>query len=310
MQPNIQNYSRRAARGGVVGGAPSSWAATNELNFGKDLMFDFLGCAQLLWSGRQPAQDQLSQTIQSLLPQVRRNLSGKPFPSGSDPVVPINIQTSLNAPLPGLGSGVLREGRIVIGRKVFDLGRQGDRRVIAVRTGGSESAGVRLGEDVSSIIFLHAAAKQANNIPAYEGTWNYADTADLLGWYEVTYDDGFVEAVPLRYGVNILETGWGTSHIARNLAYQADPVDCGEPGGAQLTFFAYEWINSRPGIRVREIHLKGSSKFKDAAGRPTPENTVLLAGVSVVKARTPPEPKPLPRLNRSSNRLGQPDHTT
>jgi hypothetical protein len=197
MQPNIQNYSRRAARAGVVGGAPSSWAATNELNFGKDLMFDLLGCAQLLWSGRQPAQDQLSETIQSLLPQVRRNLSARPFPSDSDPVVPINIQTSLNASLPGLGSGVLREGRIVAERKVFDLGRQGDRRVIAVRTGGSESAGVRLGQDVSSIIFLHAAAKPANNIPAYEGTWNYADTADLLGWYEVTYDDGFVEAVPL-----------------------------------------------------------------------------------------------------------------
>ena len=41
--PAIQNYARRTARKGVLGGAPSSWAATNEYTFGKDLMHDFSG---------------------------------------------------------------------------------------------------------------------------------------------------------------------------------------------------------------------------------------------------------------------------
>ena len=95
MEPNIPEYERRAARPGVIGGAPSSWAATNEFNFGKDLMFDFLGCAQLLWSGHEPAQEELSVTIQGLLPRVRRNLSAVPFPSDYDPVVPLNIETAL-----------------------------------------------------------------------------------------------------------------------------------------------------------------------------------------------------------------------
>ena len=176
---------------------------------------------------------------------------------------------------------------------MFELRREGDQRVIAVRTDGSESPSIRLEKDVSSIIFLHAAETPANNIPAYERTWNYADTADLLGWYEVTYEDGFTQDVPLRYGVNILEAGWGKNHTARNLAYEADLIDCGKPNRGRLTFFAYEWINSRLGIRVREIRLKASSHFKNVVGRPSPQNTVLLAGISVVNARTPPEPKPL-----------------
>ncbi|MGA3164477.1 MAG: beta-N-acetylhexosaminidase [Terriglobia bacterium] len=294
MQPNIPNYSRRAALRGVMGGAPSSWAATNEFNFGKDLMFDFLGCAQLLWSGRAAPLNELSETIQSLLPGVRRNLSSQPFPSDYDPVVPVNIDESLSAAsLPGLSLDALKAGQVVAGRMLFKMGRREGKRALAVTTGGSASTAIPIGEDASSIIFLHAAAKPARNIPAYEGTWDYADTADLLGWYEVTYEDGFVATVPLRYGVNILEAGWGKSHVPSHLAYEAELIDCGEPGRERLTFSAYEWINPRPGVRVKEVRLKGSVGFRGVFGQAAPENTVLLAGVSVVKKRNPPEPKPL-----------------
>lgn len=294
FQPNIPNYGRRAARRSVMGGATSSWAAVNEFNFGKDLMFDFLGCAQLLWSTRQLPLDQLSGIVQSLLPGVRRNLSGRPFPSDDGPVVPLNIEASLNtASVPGLSLDALRVGRIVAGRKEFELGRQHDRRVIAVPAEGTESLVIPIGEDVSSIVFLHASARPAGNIPAYHGTWNYADTADLLGWYEATYEDGFVQTIPLRYGVNILEAGWGKSHAPNQLAYEADLVDCAEPNRGRITFFAYEWINPRPAIRVREIRLKASAEFKNVLGHATVQNAILLAGVSVVKKRIPPTPRPL-----------------
>jgi glycosyl hydrolase family 20 len=286
FQPSIQNYSRRSSRRSVIGGAPSSWAATNEFNFGKDLMFDFLGSAQFLWSTSQPRLDQLSETVQRLLPGVRRNLSPTPFPSAYDPVVPVDIQASLNSAPPGR----LRSGQVVARANVFELARNGDKRVIAVQADGSESAAIRIAEDASSIVFLHASAKPAGNIPAYEGTWNYADTADLLGWYEVRYEDGLVETVPIRYGVNILEAGWGTGHAPGNLAYEAELVECGEAGRDRITFFAYEWINPRPGIRIREIRLKGSSAFQNVVAHPAPQNTIMLAGISVVKKRTPPNP--------------------
>jgi hypothetical protein len=143
-------------------------------------------------------------------------------------------------------------------------------------------------------VFLHASAKPADNLPAYDATWNYADTAGLLGEYEVLYDDGFMEAIPVRYGVNVLEAGWGTSHAARNLAYEADLVDCGKPGGERVTFFAYEWLNPRFGTPVKEVRLRGTEGFRNARGRLAANNSILLAGLSVVKRRIPPEPKPTP----------------
>jgi hypothetical protein len=290
MQPDIQNYERRTALRGVIGGAPSSWAATNEFNFSKDLMFDFLGCAQLLWSGRPQPLDRLSRTIQNLLPGVRRNLSARGFPSDYDPVVPVDIEAALNAAAaPGVKLEGLRSGQVTAGRKIFELRRHDGQTVVAAESRGSPPSAISIDNDVSSIVFLHASAAPARNVPAYEATWNYADTAALLGWYEVTYQDGFVTTVPLRYGVNILEAGWGRNHSPSHLAYEAEPVDCGD----QVTFFAYEWVNPRPGIEVRKVSLWSSERLKNASAPTAPQNTVLLAGVSIVKSRPAPEPKPL-----------------
>ena len=75
FRPDFQDFDRRAARRGILGGAPSSWAATNELNFGKDLMWEFLGCANLLWSTDRPDLATLSTRIQALLPGIRRKLA-------------------------------------------------------------------------------------------------------------------------------------------------------------------------------------------------------------------------------------------
>ena len=294
MEPHIKDYERRAARPGIIGGVPSSWAATNEFNFGKDQMLDFLGCEQLLWSGREPPSTELSETIQRLLPRVRRNLSAEPLPSDYDPVVPLNMESALQVTtLPGVNLQGMKNGPVGTGRLVFQLGRREGKPAVALATAGGQPAAIPINEDVSSIIFLHAAAKPARNVNADDYTWNYADTADLLGWYEVTYDDGFVENVPLRYGVNILEAGWGKSHDPSHLGYEAELVDCGDSSGEPLTFFAYEWINPRRGIRVKEARLKASEGFRNVDGRTAPQNSLLLAAVSVVKKRTPPKPKPL-----------------
>jgi len=294
MGPSIKDYERRVARPGVIGGVPSSWAATNEFNFGKDLMFDFLGCEQLLWSGRKPQLEELSTTIQGLLPRVRRNLGAAPFPSDYDPVVPLNIEPALLVTaLPGVKLYEMKSGQVGTSRLVFQLGRREGKPAVALATSGAESAAIPIGKDASSIIFLHASAKPARNVNANDYTWNYADTADLLGWYEVTYDDGFVQDVPLRYGVNILEAEWGRRHDPSHLAYEAELVDCGKSARERLTFFAYEWINPRRGIPVREVRLKASTGFRNVDGQRAPDNPLLLAAVSVVGKRTPPDPKPL-----------------
>ncbi len=246
FRPDFQDFDRRAARAGVLGGAPSSWAATNELNFGKDLMWEYLGCANLLWSTSRPDLGALSSTVQGLLPGIRRRLSAVPLPSDDEPVKPV------------------------------DLGLAGGR---VVRPG---AASIPIGADVSSLVFLHACDRPGRNASAHSATWNFADTAELLGWYEVIYDDGLVQSVPLRYGVNILESGWAKGHAVKALAYEAEAVPRGND-----TFFAYEWINPRFGKPVKEVRLRAASE----------KNGIALAALGAVHKRTPPEPKPL-RLQR------------
>jgi hypothetical protein len=259
FRPDFADWDRRAAKPGILGGAPSSWAATTELNFGKDLMWEFLGCANLLWSADRTDAPALSGLMQDLLPDVRRRLSAVPYPSDDGPVTPVDISAALNTAVEGLKGGAVRAGL----------------QTVAGRAAGPESAAVRVGGDASSLVFLHSCTRPGRNTAAYSGTWNPADTAELLGWYEVVYEDGLQVSVPLRYGVNILEPARPTR---RALAYQAEAVDCGTP-----TFYAYEWINPRFGKAIREVRLHTAKA----------DNAVRLAALGMVQKRTPPAPKPL-----------------
>ena len=238
FEPHITDFDHRVARRGIMGAVPSSWAATNELNLGKDMMFDILGSANLLWSSDRPDMAQLAMMVQELLPEVRSRLSAEPPPSRDNPAVRLPVSTD---------------------------------------------GPVQVGADVSSLIFHHACRKRGRNQPAYDATWNFADTAELLGWYDVEYVDGFVQTVPVRYGVNILEEDWLRSPAPRSVAYEAQ-IEPHSDGGAD---FAFEWINPRLGIAIREVRVHSAS----------PENPVIFSGLSMVPKRTAPDPKPL-RLAR------------
>ena len=146
-----------------------------------------------------------------------------------------------------------------------------------MKIAGPEAAPIAIGADVSSLVFVHSCARPARNAAAYSGTWNFADTADLLGWYEVVYEDGLSVSVPLRYGVNIREAG-RTPASPKGLTYYADAVDRGG-----TTLVSYEWVNPRFGKIVREVRLHTAR----------PDNAVLLAALGAVPKRVPPEPKPL-----------------
>ena len=116
------------------------------------------------------------------------------------------------------------------------------------------------------------------------GAGRGVDTADLLGWYEVVYEDGFVITVPLRSEVNILD--WQAMHRKNSVSYpfQATAVEVGALAGQPATFYAWEWTNPRLGKVIREVRLKGTSGFKRFDGSAI-SNGVVLAGVSYVPKR-------------------------
>ena len=288
FEASIPDFGRRiAASPKIIGGVPSSWAATTEFNFGKDLVGNFSGCEALVWRGTDQTAAARTQDMDALMPEIRRNLSGRLAPSATDAVTPVSLGAALNADVAKtLDAAGWKAGQVSRGRLVFDLATGGNNAVVVGSQGTGEAryprgpAAVSIGSDASSIVFLHALAKPADSTQAYRTIYDFADTADLLGWYEVEYEDGLVDTIPLRYGWNILD--WRNRR--GRTAYDADRVDAGNG----VSLYAFEWVNPRMGKAIREVRLKGSHDFRNARGTPIPSNAIVLAGVSVVPKRVKP----------------------
>jgi hypothetical protein len=305
FEPDIERYEVRRKRPTLLGGAPSAWFATEEVGFGKDLLSDFLGCGNILWTGRVVQGKALSARVQSMLPAIRAQLSGITPPSQTETsIVPVDISGRFNmgdtVPTLGISLEEMATQTVLLNRIPFDLRRANGMRAIVVGTEGMEATGlpnavtgIAVGEAPTSLVFLHASARRAKNRESYRLIWDQQDTADLLGWYEVVYEDGFVTTIPIRYGVNILEWNWDERVSARDYCYNADAVAVGSRAPDRVTFFAYEWINPRLGKVVQEIRLKGTSSFRGGSddfnnemGPVIASNAVILAALSIVKRRS------------------------
>jgi hypothetical protein len=214
----------------------------------------------------------------------------------------------------------LNSGEVSTGTKVFNLtgkATQPGNRLISAGTVGKENnplpnavKGIKINDDVSSLIFLHACAVPSANQKAYFNIPNFFDSADLLGWYEIVYEDGFREIVPIQYGVNILEWNPGgeksldtregdTGSPQSVYCYEADAVACSaDMTTTPVTFFAFEWVNNRFGKVIKEVNLYGSVNYQaqqqdygQVVSAPMASNAILLAGISKVVKRTPFIPK-------------------
>jgi len=301
MEPDITNYAERIKRPSILGGAPSSWSASTESNLSKDLTFSTLGCANLLWARRPLELPALARLTQASYPWLRPRLRGTALPSESgDPIITVDITSSYN--LPGLETtfGIdlrgLEAGPREAGPRRFQLPAARGAAVVGAQGGTPNplprELTLKLGQDASSLLFLHACAQPATNKEAYRLIWDMADSADLLGWYEVVYEDGLPEVIPIRYGVNILEWNWAPSETSRKGCYDAAALVCGKASGAPITFFAFEWANPRLGKVITEVRLKGSTGFRgavpgfeDAFGAVMPSNAVILKALSYVQSR-------------------------
>ena len=316
--PNISNWDERIKKIDLLGGAPSSWAATNEFNIGKDLILDFLGCANFVWSSHSLNQRETASAVISLMPQVREYLGGRRIPSrDGDPVLPVDISSKYNITKSSnpfnINLSSLKSGEVKNREMKFELDSDGPGKAICAIAAGttgkgsnplkSSVDGILINEDVSSLIFLHASALPAENQKAYFNIPDFFDSADLLGWYEIVYEDGFKVTVPVQYGVNILELNPGgedrldrregeTGAPQNMYCYYADPVNCSVTGDIPLTFYAFEWVNPRFGKKIREISLNGTVNFQalqqdygKVVTEPLGSNAIILAGISKVIRR-------------------------
>jgi len=303
MDPGLGNYLERSKRKTIIGGAPSSWAATTEFNMSKDMLYAIAGCSNMLWSKKSMETGELAKAMQASIPLLISDLTGAAPPSATEGVMmPLDISSAFNAPAVDPIFGVdlrgIKTGRTAFGAYAFDLAEAGPKVAIMVGTEGTQpnplprEVPVKVGEDATSLLFLHACAIPATNKEAFRLIWDMADSADLLGWYEVVYEDGLPEIIPIRYGVNILEWNWGREKNSGIYCYNAEAVVCSAGGDPPITFFVFEWENPRLGKVIREVRLKGSKGFRGAApgfenhyGEVIPNNAVILKALSVVKKR-------------------------
>jgi len=319
FKPNISNWQERIKKVDLVGGAPSSWASTNEFNIGKDLILDFVGCANFVWSSHIVDQKELAGIVTGLIPSIRSKLNLARIPgSDGDKIDQVDISGSCNLPLNvkpfGINLNSLEFGTVKNGNITFKIGAWDENQkniVTAVGCKGQgentlpgNAKGIEINEDVSSLIFLHACALPSENQKAYFNIPDFFDTADLLGWYEIVYEDGFRINVPVQYGVNILEWNPGgedrydkregeTGSPQNIYCYKADPVICSEPSAKiPVTFFSYEWVNPRFGKKIREVNLFGTTDYQATQTNygkpeyaPLKSNAIMLAAISKVIKR-------------------------
>jgi hypothetical protein len=305
FEPDIEHYETRKKRSTLLGGAPSAWFATNEVGFGKELMSTFLGCSSILWSGHVIQGKALSAQVQSMLPTIRVRLSGTTPPSQTETtIVPVDISSRFNTgetvPVLGVNLDGMATGTVQYNSIPFKLTSVNSMRAIIVGTEGIQNTGlpkvvtgIPVREAPTSLIFLHASGRQALNRESFRLIWDQQDTADLLGWYEIVYEDGFVTTIPIRYGVNILEWNWDERVSGNSYCYNADPIAVGGVANNRITFFAYEWTNPRLGKVIEEVRLKGTNGFRGGSddfnnnvGPVIASNAVILTALSIVKKRS------------------------
>ena len=295
LRPDIIKWKERTKIKGVLGGAPSSWAGTTESNFGKDLMYNFLGCANLLWSEHKQTPEQIAFITQALIPVIKEEISGDILPSKlSLPISHINLNSAnnstLNNGIDSINVSDLIKGRIEQNRKSFNIASTKKCATVVYsidnKNKTKKSKEIEIDKDVCSLLFLHACTKEAINNKAYTSIYNFEETAELLGWYKVVYEDGFTTTIPIRYGKNILD--WNvhnrivnkikgkTKYGQNKYAYESEVVTVSVSKENPITFFAYEWINKRPGKVIDKIYLKSINYSKGH------DNAIILLALSSV----------------------------
>ena len=299
LRADIEKWEERANIKGLLGGAPSSWAATTEFNFGKDQLVDFLGCSNLLWSEHYIPANTVAVITDALIGDINYRLAGRKLPSESGSKVrPLNISqyfnSDLNDGIDSLNGSNLKTGTVRSGKRFFELNKPQTgnlRGAVVTATSGNglnkSVNGVKINQDVNSILFLHACAREGVNQKAYAAIYDFYDTSELLGWYEIVYEDGFVITIPLRYGVNILDWRWKqriegfekpkVKYSQNQYAYNAPSVLCSDENSDPIAFFAFEWENPRFGKTISEINLC-PVKF---SGNNT--NAIILLAVSITE---------------------------
>ena len=269
------------SRDEVLGAEMSTWCLADEFSFGQNgSLLNMLLSENLLWSAHTPSLGELYGNLAAIMPGVREQLSGCPLPSlevlrkrAGYEYVTVDMSSRGNT-VRKIGEtvdlGGLPSGKIDCRGIPFVIGA-GKQAFATVSGDGDTVAGIPVDSNAASLLFLHVSTGKGKKTNTYFS--NYPeDTAELIGYYRINYQDGFEETVPIRYDRNISCFGGDFS----NQLYFAHTVQLAEDkSGAPVVAYACEWISPRPNRRIRSVDLVGVDAESEA--RP------VLLGLTIVK---------------------------
>ena len=282
-----KDWRARVARNGALGGEVSSWGAFAEFTLAKLQIPEAAVSANLLWSIHDPTKEDALQHVGQLLPTVRGLLAAEPPPSfGADPMR-LEVQdlaSAFNSAPKGDGwdlSG-LKAGRRYVDGLPYAIGdpalRDGRSTVVVARRPGDEAtrASLPIRGRWAALVFVQAATATGRpGIHAGDQTHFPRESSELLGYYEIRYEDDLVAAHEIRYDETVgrWDEGLGLP------LYFARPLVAGTlPDGRAAVVWASEWANPRPDVPIASVALVG-------AKGPSNARPILLGVTAVEKPR-------------------------
>jgi len=285
-------WPERSARADILGAEVSSWCAWDDFELGMLHTPAAMYSANLMWSTHWPAVEEASERAARELPRLRNRLrrTWEEPHLWSEVVRPerkriISLGPAANADL-------AREMQAAVcgcASEYDDVPFALTERAVVVerlhQPGGDHhhvSAPITIAGKYASLIFWQASDGPGDRpMHAGDGTHYPREAAELLGRYEITYEDGLVATAEVRYGENL--RAWNEGY---GLLYHAREVPVGrQADGKPLVMYGFEWTNPRADVEIVSVALHGAKGTPDlreshaaSAARP------MLLGITGIEA--------------------------
>lgn len=248
----------------ILGGEVSSWVDVDEKTFWRDgIIYNAFMSINDFWSIHYPDRISKDRVFSIFSRILKARLSGKDYPSlmNGRLFYAIDLDEYVNAPIKderlGYDLTYLRRGIVEQSPIPLKIARSDDRTVAIVGRGMDSRISIPIDRRVNSLIFVHVSNKPGVKIHSHYASFRCPDLAiECIGLYEIVYEDGCREILPIRYGENIAE--WN------NTLYNtlADPILDYRVDGVSL--YAYEWINPYYDKTIDRVEMIGVKGWSDA----------------------------------------------
>ncbi len=275
----FENWPERPIHDQVPGAEVSSWCRMEEYELGKMHIAHALYSTNMLWSSHYLSRPAAAELVFGLMPQVREHLSGTFEPDihlHEPQQSPLDLAGVFNVPLKHQQwdlSG-LRLGESRLNGLQCKLGSGGVmvRRTHQDAAHGPEQVVIPIARVAGKLTFVQTSTGEGRRpVHAGDGTLYPRESSELLGVYDVVFEDGLVLPAGIRYQENV--AAWNAG--LEGTLYHARCLIAGDlPGGGPLVIWGYEWTNPRPEVRIVEIHFRGAGG--DSSYEPSQAQPILL----------------------------------